>query len=115
METGEVWICDATGAPYEYVGTLAEDGIAYSHEDEVRSRVWVRDPATGKMREVWPAGFFWPVGRTITLTTEGPVTRGTFEVLTGLCFKCRTPLGPCDVCSAPALCGEPWCAQCQPE
>lgn len=113
MEKGEVWISDATGQPYVHVGTLADDGITYERDDEVRTRVWVRDPATGRMREVWPPAFFWPVGRSITVT--GTLSPKTFEVLSGLCFKCRTPLGPCTVCAAPALCGEAWCELCQPE
>lgn len=32
-----------------------------------------------------------------------------------VCRRCGAPTVPCDGCGGPAMCGDVWCEQCQPD
>lgn len=92
----------------------------YPHPSEVLVVGQVRrmlDDAAAELgvdEEAPPSRLSAPVSAPEPQTQGSPRAEGA-EAISGLCRWCGSRLDACRNCGEPALCGEPWCASCQPE
>lgn len=113
------------GQTYQFLGFVADDGLVVGDGVEA----WYLDSDGNRVdipATIEPNGWIDPKlwaaatrGGTITAFTvplrEADQQVPAIQDARPRCPKCNTPLSPCDTCGGPALCGDAWCAEHQPD